>query len=72
MHENPIDNQKPNICQVAISKYRTVGSAEFVRSYAAAWQMERQRRHPPKMNRLKGAEWGDLAVIRGLRKAVFS
>ncbi|MDQ8209218.1 transposase [Coraliomargarita sp. SDUM461003] len=49
-----------------------LGSAEFVRSYAAAWQMERQRRHPPKMNRLKGAEWGDLAVIRGLRKAVFS
>ncbi|WPJ94961.1 transposase [Coraliomargarita algicola] len=49
-----------------------LGSSEFVRSYTKAWQMERQRRHPPKVNRLKGAEWGDLAVIRGLRKTVFS
>jgi len=49
-----------------------LGSAEFVRSFAGAWQMERQRRYPPKVNPMKGAEWGDLAVIQGLRKQVFS
>jgi len=48
-----------------------LGSAEFVKSYTEAWQLERQRRYPPKVNVLKGAEWGDLAVIRGLRKQVF-
>jgi hypothetical protein len=47
------------------------GSAEFVRSYAEAWQLERKRRFPPKVNALKGADWGNLAVIQGLRRHVF-
>ena len=48
-----------------------LGSADFVRSYTEAWQRDRRRRRPPKVNLLKGANWGDLAVIRGLRKQVF-
>jgi len=48
-----------------------LGSAEFVRSYTKAWQQERNRRYPPKVNALKGADWGDLAVIQGLRRKVF-
>jgi len=47
------------------------GSAEFVRSYSSAWQLERKRRYPPKVNMLEGAEWGDLAVIQGLRRQLF-
>ncbi len=48
-----------------------LGSAEFVRGFTGAWQLERQRRFPPKVNPLKGANWGDLAVIQGLRRQVF-
>jgi hypothetical protein len=48
-----------------------LGSAAFVEGFVGAWQAERQRRHPPKVNLLKGGDWGDLAVIRGLRKQVF-
>ena len=48
------------------------GSAEFVRGFAGAWQMQRKRQYPPKVNTLKGADWGDLAVIQGLRRRVFS
>jgi REP element-mobilizing transposase RayT len=48
-----------------------LGSAEFVRGFSGAWQMERQRKYPPKINPLKGADWGDLAVIQGLRNKVF-
>ena len=48
-----------------------LGSAEFVRGFTGAWQSERGRRHPPKVNPVKGADWGDLAVIQGLRKQVF-
>jgi REP element-mobilizing transposase RayT len=49
-----------------------LGSAEFVRGFTGAWQRERQRKYPPKVNPLQGADWGDLAVIQGLRKRVFS
>jgi putative transposase len=49
-----------------------LGSAEFVRCFTGAWQLERGRKHPPKVNSLKGADWGDLAVICGLRRQVFS
>lgn len=49
-----------------------LGSAEFVRSYIGAWQLERERKRPPKLNLMKGADWGDLAVIRGLRRRVFT
>lgn len=48
-----------------------LGSAEFVRGFTGAWQMERGRKHPPKVNAMKGANWGDLAVIQGLRRQVF-
>ncbi|WP_244652049.1 MULTISPECIES: transposase [unclassified Lentimonas] len=48
-----------------------LGSAEFVRGFTAAWQMERERRHPPKVNQVRGSGWGDLAVIQGLRRQVF-
>ena len=48
-----------------------LGSAEFVRGFVEAWQEEPERKRPPKTHPLKGCEWGDLAVIRGLRKRVF-
>ncbi|CAA6690339.1 MULTISPECIES: transposase [unclassified Lentimonas] len=47
-----------------------LGSAEFVRGFTGAWQMERGRKHPPKVNAMRG-DWGGLAVIQGLRKQVF-
>jgi hypothetical protein len=49
-----------------------LGSQEFVRSYVDAWQVEKGRRYPPKVNSLRGADWQDLACIQGLRKAVFT
>ncbi len=48
-----------------------LGSAEFVRGFTDVWQVERGRRHPPKVNRVRGSGWGDLAVIQGLRRQVF-
>jgi len=48
-----------------------LGSTEFVRGFTGAWQMERGRKHPPKVNAIKGTDWGDLAVIHGLRRRVF-
>ncbi len=48
-----------------------LGSSEFVRGFAGAWQLDRGRKHPPKTNRLRGADWGDLSVIQGLRRQVF-
>lgn len=47
------------------------GSAEFVRGFTDLGQLNRGRKHPPKVNELKGADWGDLSVIRELRRAVF-
>lgn len=49
-----------------------LGSAEFVRGFSGVWQAERKRKYPPRVNLLKGADWGDLAVIQGLRARVFS
>ena len=48
-----------------------LGSAEFVRGFTGARQMERGRKYPPKVNAMRGSDWGDLAVIRGLRRQVF-
>jgi REP element-mobilizing transposase RayT len=48
-----------------------LGSAEFVRGFTGAWQMERGRKHPPKVNAMRGTDWGDLAVIQGLRRQLF-
>jgi hypothetical protein len=49
-----------------------LGSAEFVRGFTDVWQMERGRRYPPRVNALRGSEWGDLTVIQALRKRVFA
>lgn len=48
-----------------------LGSEAFVRGFVGAWQMERRRKYPPKVNAMKGADWGDLAVIQGIRRNVF-
>ncbi len=49
-----------------------LGSAEYVRGFSGVWQAERKRKYPPKVSPLKGADWGDLAVIQGLRRKVFA
>ncbi|HBR95322.1 MAG TPA: transposase [Opitutae bacterium] len=49
-----------------------LGSAEFVRGFSKTWQAERRRKYPPKVNAMTGADWGDLSVIQGLRRQVFS
>jgi len=48
-----------------------LGSAEFVRSFTGAWQMERGRKHPSKVNMMQGGDWGGLAVIQGIRRQIF-
>ena len=48
-----------------------LGSAEFVRGFTGAWQREKGRKYPPKVNSMQGADWGDLAVIQSLRRQVF-
>ena len=49
-----------------------LGSAEFVRGFTGAWQRERGRKRPPKVNPLVGGDWGDLVVIQSLRRSVFT
>jgi REP element-mobilizing transposase RayT len=49
-----------------------LGSAEYVRGFTEAWQMERGRKHPPKVQRMRGSDWDGLAVIQSLRRSVFS
>lgn len=49
-----------------------LGSAEFVRGFTEAWQMERGRKHPARVNALRGADWGDLTVIQTLRRQIFA
>ena len=48
-----------------------LGSAEFVRSYAAQWQAGRGRRHTAVVTPARGAPWGDIAVVNAMRRAVF-
>ena len=48
------------------------GSAEFVRGFMDTWQAEAGRKHLPKVNAMRGEGWGDLAVIRSLRRQIFS
>jgi len=48
-----------------------LGSAEFVRQFSTALQLERGRKREPRPRGLRGADWGDLAVIQGLRRTVF-
>jgi putative transposase len=49
-----------------------LGTAEFVRGFADAWQQECGRKHAPKVNAMRGGKWGDLAVMRGLRRQIFT
>ena len=42
-----------------------LGSAEFVRGFTDIWQHERQQKYPPRVNEIPGANWGDLATIKG-------
>ena len=48
-----------------------LGSAEFVRGFTQDWQDGQLRRRSPKVHALRGRDWGDLFVIRGLRRQVF-
>jgi len=48
-----------------------LGSRAFVEDFAETWQRERGRKRRPVPNALRGADWGDLATIRGLRSGVF-
>jgi hypothetical protein len=48
-----------------------LGSAEFVRGFTDAWQVDRGRKYAPKVNRVRGSDWGDLAVIQALRRQVY-
>jgi len=49
-----------------------LGSAEYVRGFVDAVQSGRRRKHPPRVNSLKGDVWGDVAVAQSLRRQVFS
>jgi hypothetical protein len=49
-----------------------IGSAEYVRGFVAVAQQVQKRKRPPVVNALKGAPWGDLAVLQSLRREVFS
>jgi len=48
-----------------------LGTREFVSGYVTLWQMEKGRKRPPSVNDLRGARWGDLTCIQGLRRSVF-
>ncbi|MGB0743316.1 MAG: transposase [Opitutales bacterium] len=48
-----------------------LGSQEFVRGYVLAWQLDKRRKYPPKPKLLRGADWQNLATIKGLRNQVF-
>ncbi len=48
-----------------------LGSSEFVRGLAENWRNERGLKRMPKLKRMRGADWEDLAVIGSLRRDVF-
>jgi REP element-mobilizing transposase RayT len=48
------------------------GTAEFVRGFADGWNRDHRRKYPQRVTELRGSDWGDLAVIQGLRRRVFS
>ncbi|MFO8027951.1 MAG: transposase [Opitutales bacterium] len=49
-----------------------LGSAEYVRGFVDVAYRVQQRKRPLKANPLKGARWGDMAVLQSLRREVFS
>jgi len=48
-----------------------LGSQEFVSGFVGAWQLKKQRKYPPKPTLLRGADWGGLMTMQGLRRRVF-
>jgi len=79
MAEKVLNEQKGELPVAAVLRCRAryftdgaiLGSEEFVRSHAARWQAERGRKRPPKIERARGGDWGNLAVINALRGSVF-
>jgi len=49
-----------------------LGSSEYVRGLVAVAQQVQRRKRMPEVNPLKGARWGDMAVLQSLRREVFS
>ncbi|MFU8848280.1 MAG: transposase, partial [Opitutales bacterium] len=49
-----------------------LGSAEYVRSFVDEVQKAQGRKRALKANALKGAPWGDMAVLQSMRRKVFS
>jgi len=49
-----------------------LGSSEYVRGFTHAVQKDLRRKRLPEVNPLRGADWGDIAVIQSLRRQVFS
>lgn len=48
-----------------------LGSQEYVRDFVEAWQLEKGRKHPPKPQLLRGADWSGLATIQSLKNRLF-
>jgi len=48
-----------------------LGSRAFVEAFAETWQRERGRKRKPAPKAMRGADWGDLTTIRGLRSGLF-
>ena len=75
-----LDQKDGQLAKAAILRCRVryftdgaiLGSAEFVRGFTGAWQMECRRKHPPKVHGLRGSNWGDLSVIQSLRRQIFN
>lgn len=49
-----------------------LGSSDFVRGFTDAVERDRRRKRPREANPMRGADWGDLAVLQSLRREVFS
>ena len=47
------------------------GTKEFVEDFKETWQTAKRRKNAPHAHVLSGADWGDLATIRGVRKRAF-
>ena len=48
-----------------------LGSREFVHSFVATWQKEKQRKFPPKPVSLPGADWEGLTAMQQVRRSAF-
>jgi REP element-mobilizing transposase RayT len=48
-----------------------LGSKEFVASFLDTWQQHTQRKYPPKVQDMRGGDWGGIAVIQKIRSGPF-